>query len=183
MPIWSIEPLLKKWRFNHVKPFLPSGGILVDIGCGNPPYTIEQVLTKMDFCIGIDAEIENIIKGNCELKQVLLDKKIPVESELANVVTMLAVLEHLDHPQAIVKECYRILKHGGLLLLTVPSPFNRCPLEILSKLGIVQRKMIDQHKNYFTHDQLVGLLQNAGFTSIVIESFQFGLNTFVRAIK
>jgi predicted SAM-dependent methyltransferase len=96
---------------------------------------------------------------------------------------MLAVLEHLDHPQAIINECYRILKPGGILLITVPSPLNKYPLEMLSKIGIVQQKMIDQHKNYFTHQGLQDLFDKAGFSSVSVEAFQLGLNTFARAIK
>jgi ubiquinone/menaquinone biosynthesis C-methylase UbiE len=183
MPFWSIEPILQAWRFSKIKPYFPAGGVLVDIGCNDPPYTINRVREKMDFCVGIDAEIQNTVSKNYELKQCFIEKKVPVESELANVITMLAVLEHLDHPQAIINECYRILKPGGILLITVPSPLNKYPLEILSKLGIVQQKMIDQHKNYFTHQRLRDMFEKAGFNSASVESFQLGLNTFARAIK
>jgi SAM-dependent methyltransferase len=183
MPIWSIEPILIRERYKKIEPFLPDGGVLVDIGCNDPPYTIEQVRQKMDFCIGIDAEVQNTISKNYELKQHFISKKLPIESELANVITMLAVLEHLVYPQAVINECYRILKPGGILLLTVPSPLNKFPLEFLSKFGVVHKKMIDQHKNYFTHKQLREIFSKAGFKSIVVESFQLGLNTHARAIK
>jgi ubiquinone/menaquinone biosynthesis C-methylase UbiE len=183
MSILSIEPMLQFFRFSKVSPYFPSGGVLVDIGCNDPPDTINRVREKMDFCVGIDAEVQNTVSKNYELKQCFIKKKIPVESELANVVTMLAVLEHMDHPQAIINECFRILKPGGILLITVPSPLNKYPLEVLSKLGIVQQKMIDQHKNYFTHQSLRDMFDKAGFSSATVEAFQLGLNTFARAIK
>lgn len=156
---------------------------MVDIGCSDPPYTIEKVRQKMDFCIGIDAEVQNTVAKNYELKRLFINKKIPVESELANVITMQAVLEHLDYPQAIINECYRILKPGGILLITVPSPLNKYPLEFLAKIGLVSEEMIKQHKNYFSHQQLQTMFKQAGFKSIAIESFQLGLNTFARVIK
>src|SRR5262249_8323799 len=33
------------------------------------------------------------------------------------------VLEHCTHPQRIIDECYRVLKPGGTLIVTVPSVF------------------------------------------------------------
>lgn len=183
MAFWSIEPLLRRFRFEKIKSFLPDGGVLVDIGCNDPPFTIEQVRQKMDFCIGIDTEVQNTLAKNYELKRVFINKKIPVESELANAITMLAVLEHLDYPQAVVSDCYRILKPGGILLITVPSPINKYPLELFSGIGLVHREMIEQHKNYFTHQHLGEILEHAGFKSIEVESFQLGFNTFARAIK
>lgn len=183
MPFWSIEPLLQKLRFSKIYSSLPKGGVLVDIGCNSPPYTISQIREQMDFCIGIDALVEDKIEKNVELKKYYIKHKVPVESDLANVITMLAVLEHLDHPQAVINECFRILKPGGILLITVPSRINHYPLRVLARLGIVNKKMIDQHKNYFRHSDLNNILDRAGFRSVTVSSFQLGLNTFVRALK
>lgn len=180
---FSIEPILRQLRSRAVVAHIPPGGVFVDIGCDSPPKLIEQVRNKMDFCIGIDTEIENKIYQNIELKKVFIKKKIPIESDLAMVVTMLAVLEHLDFPQAISDEIYRILKPGGILLLTVPAPRLKPILEVLAFFRIVRPEMIAQHKNYFTHNDLKEILYKAGFKQVQISSFQFGFNTFAKAIK
>jgi ubiquinone/menaquinone biosynthesis C-methylase UbiE len=144
---------------------------------------ITMVKERMDFCIGIDSETTSEVTENVEIKQCLIRKKLPVESELANVVTMLAVLEHLDYPRAIVHELFRILKPGGTLLLTVPSPRNKFLLEILAPFGVVRREMIAQHKYYFTPAELKELFTEVGFRNVEVQLFQLGLNTFVRATK
>lgn len=182
-PFWSIEPLLRWWRMGPIAPFINNGGILVDIGCDNPPLTINYFKDEMEHCFGIDAEIENKEYDNVTLIKKLLNKDIPLPTETATTVTMLAVLEHLKYPQAIANETNRILKPGGTLLLTVPSPMNKPLLELLAKLHIVRPEMIAQHENYFTHMQLREIFTNAGYRSIEISSFQLGLNTFVRAVK
>lgn len=46
---------------------------------------------------------------------------VPLPSHSATVVTLLDVLEHLDDDQAAVREIRRILKPGGLLVITVPA--------------------------------------------------------------
>jgi 2-polyprenyl-3-methyl-5-hydroxy-6-metoxy-1,4-benzoquinol methylase len=100
-----------------------------------------------------------------------------------DVVTMLAVLEHLHHPENVAAECYRLLKPGGLMLLTVPSPTNKPLLELLAALRLVRPDMIEQHEHYFSHQELHGLAQQAGFNEIDIKPFEFGLNTFMKAVK
>lgn len=50
---------------------------------------------------------------------------LPVECEDSSfdVVSMLAVLEHLTDPSKAMREALRVLKPGGLLVATCPNPF------------------------------------------------------------
>lgn len=183
MSIFSIEPYLRRARIRRILPSIPSGGVFVDIGCGNPPLLIDSVKEKMDFCIGIDVDAPSQLRDNIEIKTCFIKRKLPIESELANTVTMLAVLEHLDYPRAIAHELFRVMKPGGVLLLTVPSPRNKWLLEFLAFFGIVRREMIEQHKHYFTLSELDELFTEVGFRSVETKRFQLGLNTFMRAVK
>lgn len=183
MTFFSIEPFLRRARINRISPFIPSGGVLVDIGCGDPALLIDAVKGRMDFCIGIDVDAESKLRENIEIKKCFIKRKIPVESELANTVTILAVLEHLDYPRAIAHELFRIMKPGGILLLTVPSPRNKWFLEFLAFFGIVRKEMIVQHRHYFTVQELDELFREVGFRHVEIKLFQLGMNTFMKAIK
>lgn len=179
----SLEPIIQYFRIQKVLPYLPRGGVLVDVGCDYPPKIINMVKYDMDFCIGLDSEVPNVVLENVELKQCFIKKTLPVESELADVVTMLAVLEHMEYPRAVIQEIYRILKPGGIILLTVPSLANRPLLEMFARVGLVRKEMIRQHKNYFSIKQLTELLSMAGFRSVHGHLFQLGLNTFIHAVK
>lgn len=38
-----------------------------------------------------------------------------------DLVTAVEVIEHLENPRAMMRECFRVLRHGGTLLLTTPN--------------------------------------------------------------
>ena len=178
-----LEPLVRWWRIKKILPDLPNGGVHVDIGCGTTPELVNFVKDQMSQSIGIDITVKAQKQGKVRLLRQKLQKKLNLPTSSVEVVTLLAVLEHLDFPQDIIKECYRILKPGGVALLTVPSPNSALLLNLLSKIGFLSQKMINQHKHYFTHYQLGQIFKLAGFRQVQVSSFQLGLNTYVKAVK
>jgi len=183
MPIWSIEPLLQRLRINKVIREIPLNSTIVDIGCDTTPLMLSMICNDMKRCVGVDIEVEPKKVGNMELIRQDIQKKIKLPDKSADVVTMLAVMEHLKYPEDIAKECFRILKPGGKLLITVPSPQNKGLLEILAKFQFVRPEMIDQHENYFTHERLYTIFEDAGFDPVRVEAFELGFNTYAKAVK
>jgi 2-polyprenyl-3-methyl-5-hydroxy-6-metoxy-1,4-benzoquinol methylase len=178
-----LEPILQTLRINKIMPHIPKTDVLVDIGCGDPPVLLDKLAAKVQLRVGIDEDVNPRKDKDLIIKHQVIKKKINLRDNYADIVTMLAVLEHLKYPQEISKDVYRILKPGGTLLITVPSPRNKLPLDFLSWLGLVRDDMIDQHENYFNTYDLRTLFTHAGFKSVQVELFELGLNTFVKAIK
>jgi SAM-dependent methyltransferase len=52
-------------------------------------------------------------------------EELPLPDEHIDVVICTQVLEYIHDPQLVVAEMYRVLKPGGILLLTVPAIFPR----------------------------------------------------------
>lgn len=178
-----IEPMLEQLRILKVRSHIPKNGVLVDIGCGDNMPLIKAISGSMKKCIGIDIDTSKKKFGNVEIVPMNIQKKIDLPSNTANVITMLAVLEHLQYPDEVLKECKRILKPGGVLLVTVPSPSNEPLLNVLSWFMLVRREMIHQHENYFTPERLKKMCKNAGYSKYSVELFELGYNTFLKAVK
>lgn len=181
MPI--LEPILQNARINKALSKMSFGGVIIDIGCNDPPKLLNTVSYKMEYCIGIDEVVSYSKKGNIEIFHQKIKKEIKIKSNTADVITMLAVLEHLRHPKDILKECYRVLKKNGTLIITVPAPKSEIILGLLSRLRLIKSEMIDQHENYFTKEDLKALLTNAGFDEFEVNTFELGFNILVKATK
>lgn len=179
----GLEPFLQELRIRKIWPHIKWQGTLVDFGCDFEMTLIQKVKRQMKQVIGIDIVSQPKSFENVRILPADLEKKTPLAAETADTVTMLAVLEHLPHPDRAVKEAYRVLKPGGVFLVTVPSGRIETILPILAKLKLVRAEMIDQHENYFSHDHLCRLATQAGFSQVQVESWELGCNTFMKAIK
>ena len=135
----GIEPLLQWLRNKQLQPYISSSlknGTVVDLGCDAEYTFLRSISSQIQTGIGID-----IIKlpkkvGNLKFLQANIDdptKKLPLPSGKADLVTMLAVLEHLKHPEHALRESGRLLKKGGVLLVAVPTTMAELPLEIMAR--------------------------------------------------
>ncbi|MEW6067949.1 MAG: class I SAM-dependent methyltransferase [Nitrospirota bacterium] len=50
-------------------------------------------------------------------------ENIPVEDASYDTAILCEVLEHLEHPEQVLKETFRILKNGGILIMSTPFLF------------------------------------------------------------
>lgn len=88
------------------------GGRILDYGCGNRPYEF-LFKTKFDEYLGAD------ITGNENADIILGDRgELPVEDGSIDCVLSSQVLEHTDNPNAYLREAFRVLRPGGLLILS-----------------------------------------------------------------
>jgi SAM-dependent methyltransferase len=80
----------------------------------------------------------------------------------ADVVVAFEVVEHLFDPGRFVADCARVLRPGGLLVLSCP---NAAGFDIQA-LGAESLAVDPEHVNLFTPSSLAGLLGRHGFTVV-----------------
>ncbi len=108
-------------NFFFLKEYTP--GRLLDIGCGaghllNRIRQLGWEVEGIDFDESAVKQAQNLYN----LKAYTGDlKDIVYPSDNFDVITLKHVIEHIPDPAELLKECYRILKTGGRLIMTTPN--------------------------------------------------------------
>jgi ubiquinone/menaquinone biosynthesis C-methylase UbiE len=160
-------------------------GSVLDIGCGTKPFFL--INTRFREKYGIDASVE---KGYSQEYGLKLFKRnvtgrLPFRECTFDVVTMLAVLEHLEKGNIadVISEVRRVLKEGGMFIITTPAKSAGIILSLFSRLGLFSREEVEEHKGLMNEEDLTRYLESAGFRSIRSRRFELGLNIVMVARK
>ncbi|MFA5926671.1 MAG: class I SAM-dependent methyltransferase [Patescibacteria group bacterium] len=183
----TLDRIIKMLRFNRIKRNIPSQSCVLDLGCGFRGDFLVALSNHIKSGLGIDMSVSSeVTADNISLKTGIVDKRLDVKDDSMDVVTSLALIEHLDDPKTFLSESHRVLKSGGTLLLTTPSIKAKPILELLAfRLKVISRVEIADHKRYYSKETLENALVDAGFdkSKVSILPFQFGNNLFARAEK
>ena len=112
---WLIHRIHDERLSDQAKRYIK--GSLVDIGCGTKPYR-KLLAPYVTEHVGVDHEATLHDKSNIDLWGTAY--KIPVEDEHFDSALCTAVLEHLEEPEAALRECFRILKPGAYAIYSIP---------------------------------------------------------------
>lgn len=159
---------------------------MCDIGCGPHAQLLRDLSGHVKEGIGIDKKVPEESFGNIQLKKIVFEGHLPLQNESVDVVTILAVLEHLVDPVQMLKEIKRILKPNGNLLITVPTVPNKYIAEFLAfKLHLIDAEEHRDHKRYYLKPLLKTHLHEAGFNldNAKMNYFELGMNLFAKVKK
>lgn len=183
------EPLFEKFlgelRYRKIVKHIPPNSKALDLGCGFDGKLLRKIRDGISAGFGLDISVN----PDCRDEKIFLVKHdlahpLPFRDNEFDVAASLANLEHLHDPEQVLKETHRVLKPGGLLLLTAPSTFSKPVLEFLSfRLGLISQREIRDHKRYANKKILVNLCGKIGFSSWKHRYFQLGMNNFLTATK
>lgn len=160
-------------------------GRILDIGCGSVPLFL--LSTQFAEKHGIDQVTQNQYIPGIKYQTMNASQKarLPYADGHFSVVTMLAVLEHLDPDDIskMLKEINRLLKPGGQIVLTTPAAWSDKLLRLMAKVSLVSPEEIDEHKDTYSRGKIRVLLKTAGFNYVKTGYFELCLNLWAQATK
>lgn len=123
---YMFKSMNKVPRLTKVLAYLkeyPLKGKLLDIGCGDGSFA--ELLRRIGYDvwgIEVDKQLSNLAKkrGVKTIHGSFL-KRFPFKSNFFDILFAGEVIEHTIDDDYFLHECFRVLKKGGLLVLTTPN--------------------------------------------------------------
>ena len=115
-------------------------GVVLDIG-GRDRGRFKKPKNKVEKWVFADIEEEynpDIILDVCNMKQI--------QDESVDVINAIELFEHVENPEKGLKECYRVLKKGGVMILSVPFlyPIHADPYDFQRWTEEKWRKVLEE---------------------------------------
>ena len=183
----ALDLFICRWRSGIVRRFIQRDSTMLDFGCGHQALFLQSVQKDIKQGIGMDYDAApSRPAANLEIQNFHFKDRFAFPDRTFDHVTILAVLEHipLDQVSVLFREFHRILKDGGSVLLTTPTPASKPLLEFLAfKLKIISGPEIADHKHYWSQADIMALAARDGFAGETYRTFQFGMNSFAKLRK
>jgi SAM-dependent methyltransferase len=128
-------------RWGRARRWIPADAVLVlDVGAAFGYGTAALAARSRHRVIGIERDPAHLAAGRARFPWLELLQgsaaSLPFPDASVDAVTMLDVLEHVADPAGVLAEARRVLKPGGVLVVSVP---HRGLLEPLDSLNVYPR--------------------------------------------
>lgn len=184
---WGLRQLLRKYdwdRYAIAEQLIHPSKKILDIGCGEG-YMLFRLKDKFDELYGLDVAPSRLKEAEAKIKESdpskaskfrfvegNADDPLPFPNDFYDVITCIAVMEHVFDIFSLVKEMYRVLKPGGYIIAEVPNiAYLKHRISMLLGLLPVTSSPYNWkevgwdggHIHYFTMKRLCQLFESQGF--------------------
>lgn len=151
-----------------IETYFPAASSLLDVGTADGLMLpiLAQRFPKLRV-VGLDRSWELLeAVGRMPFRVLQADATmLPVAARTFDVVSATAVIEHLHAPLHFLEDCRRVLKPGGICIITTPDPFFE---QIATRLRLLPQ---EQHHEVMNLDSVKKLVQASGMEVITAEKF------------
>ena len=143
--------------------------VLVDVGCGSGGVLefCQRYAGKI-FALDIDAEALSAVRSRtlfADAENISFvsasAEQLPITTGTATKVLCLEVLEHVDDPELVLAELFRIGRPGCIYLISVPGQFSESMMQ-----KVAPREMFEKphHIRIFSQTEFSSLIERSGLT-------------------
>lgn len=161
-------------RANLIANFVGKEKKVLDLGCRDGSLT--RFYYSSNQVIGLDIDIDALkrCKETLGLTVLLCDlnEGLPFKDNYFDVVVAGELLEHLPFPWMLLRDVYRVLKVGGILVGSVPNAYHW-----RKRIRFLLGKDLDEdptHLRFFSKGSLTWLLEAEKFRDIRIIPYSSG---------
>jgi SAM-dependent methyltransferase len=171
-----LDRFLRDRRIKWASRFLQPGDVVVDIGCADGAM-FEQLRGRYAFGYGIDPTLTSQVDGETYILYPGIFPDALPPNVSADRITLLATLEHLSPQEqaALAEGCGAVLRPGGTVVITVPSPRVDGVLHVLAALRLIDGMEMHEHYGFQPADTLK-VFGRPEFKLVQHKRFQLGLN-------
>lgn len=174
LPLWTINGL--KREASHLRLMTLAhepAGKLLDVGCGGGRFLNRMKRRGWQVeGIDFDGQAANRVATRYGITAHVGDlTQCALPADSFDAITLSQTIEHLYNPQATLNECLRLLKPGGLLVMTSPNVESIGAAEF----GACWRGWeAPRHLHLFSVGSLRGLAQHSGFAVTEAQTYSAG---------
>jgi len=152
----------RKRKIEYFLQRIPKEAKILEIGCGTGWVSNYLKKNGRNHYLGMDVVPPADIVGD-----IRNWKELGLKEQSFDVIVAFEVVEHVD----CFKECFELLKPGGMLMLTSPVPHMDWLLKLLEVIGLNQKRTNPHNRlvyfrdvQYFQHKniKIVGFLSQWG---------------------
>lgn len=153
---------------------------VLDVGCFTGDIALE-IKKKGNEVIGIDCNTEFVKmtqKKGIDAKFANFEEKFPFKNESFDLIVAGEIIEHIYHTENFLKECHRVLKKDGEIIITTPN-INYWVYRIKMLFGKTLPFAIESgedteanpgHIRYYTVESLKKTTEKFGFKNKIVTS-------------
>lgn len=180
---YGTPELHTRTRWRAVKRLLtaepvPDQAFALEVGCGHGTMSFQLARKHKHWkVLGIDADRESIEfadlakarngLGNLEFRVHQAPRLEVVASTSCDAVLLIDVIEHVKEDAALLSEVYRVLKPGGFVILSVPTPnYPRV-------FGWSFHQAVGHVRNGYGQGQLEALVRDCGLKVVSCKPYTY----------
>lgn len=162
---WALhcsEPTITNAVIEMARVHLTSAANILDVGCGaNLDYdSFLANMGKRPICMDFTMSFLRLAPKDARLRLVQADATLlPFAQSTFDGVICSETIEHIERDDTVIAEIARVLRPGGILVITVPNLWNAARLLEMVKQRDFTVRMMTGHLREYTPGHLRRLLR------------------------